>query len=103
MAEMPHMRRREGDEYYCPRCQKRWGVDEEDPSPCVEDKREVRPSPVLQRSAQGNRLLEPAKTEMRRRIERIWRDINQHPDHVCLAASEQEWAFFERLFMGEQP
>jgi len=39
VAEMPHMRRREGDEYFCPRCSKRWAVDDEEPGPCVEDVR----------------------------------------------------------------
>ena len=31
MANMPHMKRREGDEWYCPRCGLRWGVDEHEP------------------------------------------------------------------------
>lgn len=39
MAELPHMRRREGDEWFCPRCKKRWRVDEAEPLPCIEDRR----------------------------------------------------------------
>lgn len=38
MAEMPHMKRREGDEWYCPRCNTRWSDHEEAPSPCIENR-----------------------------------------------------------------
>lgn len=34
-SQLPHMRRVEGDEYYCPRCDKRWGIDEDTPGPCI--------------------------------------------------------------------
>lgn len=45
MAEMPHMKRREGDEWYCVRCERRWAVDEEPPGVCIDtrgDDREKR-------------------------------------------------------------
>jgi hypothetical protein len=39
MAQMPHMKRREGDEWYCARCNTRWGVDEEPPEQVCIDAR----------------------------------------------------------------
>lgn len=36
MALPMHRKRQEGDEYYCPRCRKRWDVHEEAP-PCQND------------------------------------------------------------------
>lgn len=39
MANMPHMKRREGDEWFCPRCHRRWAIDEEAPEPCIDDRR----------------------------------------------------------------
>jgi hypothetical protein len=39
MAAMPHMKRREGDEWFCPRCSRRWGVDEPEPLAACIDRR----------------------------------------------------------------
>lgn len=100
MAEMPHMRRREGDEYFCPRCLKRWGVEEDDPGPCIEDKRDFKGGPGAHyRRVDSSKSLRPADTSNREQIEQIWREVNGHPDHFCLAGSDAEWAFFEALLL----
>lgn len=97
MANMPHMPRREGDEFYCPRCGTRWDAREETPdTPCVEDRREKRVSP-LHRTTHSMAPLTPADTAEREQVERIWRETYGHPDFIELAASDAEWRFYIAL------
>lgn len=71
MAEMPHMKRRESDEWYCPRCSLRWPHDEEAPNACVEN-RSKSPAQIA-RAAQ--RLAESSHTHAQRRY---WNGVRRY-------------------------